>query len=46
MFKLLVWNTIDQYHEKKEFSLPRPLVDVQQNKAKVFESGKHELVEV
>jgi hypothetical protein len=46
MLKLLAGATIDHYHEKKESTLPRPLAAVQQNWAKVFESGKHELVEV
>jgi hypothetical protein len=46
MLKLLAGATIDHYHEKKESTSPRPLAAVQQNWAKVFESGKHELVEV
>ncbi len=46
MLKLLVGTTIDHYHEKKEFASPRPLAADQKNWAKVFESGKHELVEV
>jgi hypothetical protein len=46
MLKPLVGTTIDHYHEKKEFASPRPLVVVRKNWAKVFESGKHELVEV
>jgi uncharacterized membrane protein YeiB len=46
MLKLLVATTINHYHEKKEFASPRPLVTIQKNWAKVFESGKHELVEV
>jgi hypothetical protein len=46
MLKLLVGTTINHYHEKKEFASPRPLDVVQKNSAKVFESGKHESVEV
>ncbi|CAM6007239.1 unnamed protein product [Sphagnum balticum] len=46
MLNLLAGATIDHYHEKKESASPRPLAAVQQNWAKVFESGKHELVEV
>ncbi len=46
MLKLLVATTIHHYHGKKEFASPRPLATIQKNWAKVFESGKHELVEV
>jgi hypothetical protein len=46
MLKMLVGTTIDHYHEKNKFASPRPLVVVQKNWAKVFESGKNELVEV
>ncbi|CAM6074310.1 unnamed protein product [Sphagnum tenellum] len=47
MLKLLAGATIDHYHGKNEPASPRPMATtIQQNWAKVFESGKHELVEV
>jgi hypothetical protein len=47
MLKLLAGATIDHYHGKNEPVSPRPMATtIQQNWAKVFESGKHELVEV
>jgi len=47
MLKLLAGATIDHYHGKNEPASPRPMATtIQQNWGKVFESGKHELVEV
>jgi hypothetical protein len=46
MLKLLAGATIGHYGEVKESTSASPLAIVQHNWAKVFESGKHELVEV
>ncbi|CAM6048887.1 unnamed protein product [Sphagnum compactum] len=46
MLKLLAGATIGHYGEVKESISASPLAIVQHNWAKVFESGKHELVEV